>query len=185
MTGLPLTTLFLITSKHNEANKEENRDGNNDNLSWNCGAEGQTDDAAIERLRNRQVKNFLTLTLLSIGAPMILMGDEVRRTQQGNNNAYCQNNELGWFDWSLIDKHADIHNFVKHLIHVRLQLDVSQAEYSMSLNQLLNKSLITWHGVKLNQPDWSRHSHSVAFTVQSLSGTIAMHFHAECLSRCA
>ena len=104
--GFTLNDLVSYNSKHNEANKEENRDGNNDNLSWNCGIEGPTDDAAVEALRNRQVKNFLTLTLLSIGAPMILMGDEVRRTQYGNNNAYCQDNELSWFDWSLIEKHA-------------------------------------------------------------------------------
>jgi len=174
--GFTLNDLVSYNNKHNEANNEENRDGSNDNHSWNCGIEGPTDDAAIEQLRNRQVKNFLTLTLLSIGAPMILMGDEVRRTQYGNNNAYCQNNELSWFDWSLIQKHADIHRFVKFLIHQRLQRDVSQAEYSMSLNQLLGKASITWHGIKLNQPDWSQHSHSIAFTIQSLSGTLAMHF---------
>ena len=73
----------------------------NDNLSWNCGVEGPTDDPDIERLRNRQVKNFLTVTLLAMGAPMLLMGDEVRRTQGGNNNAYCQDNEISWFDWRL------------------------------------------------------------------------------------
>ena len=148
--GFTLNDLVSYNSKHNEANKEENRDGNNDNLSWNCGIEGPTDDPAIESLRNRQVKNFLTLTLLSIGAPMILMGDEVRRTQYGNNNAYCQNNELSWFDWSLVEKHSDIHRFVKHLIHARLQRDVSKAEYSMSLNQLLQKafSKLAWCKIK-------------------------------------
>jgi glycogen operon protein len=174
--GFTLNDLVSYNNKHNEANNEENRDGNNDNLSWNCGVEGPTDDAAVEQLRNRQVKNFLVLTLLSIGAPMILMGDEVRRTQYGNNNAYCQNNELSWFDWSLVQEHADIQRFVKHLVHIRMQRDASQAEYSMSLNQLLGKAPITWHGIKLNQPDWSQASHSIAFTVQSLSSTLIMHF---------
>jgi glycogen operon protein len=174
--GFTLNDLVSYNAKHNEANHEENRDGNNDNLSWNCGVEGPTDNAAIESLRNRQVKNFFALTLLSIGAPMILMGDEVRQTQYGNNNAYCQNNELSWFDWSLHEKHRDIYRFVKHLIYARLQRDTSKAEYSMSLNQLLGKGIIKWHGTKLNQPDWSPHSHSIAFTVQSLSGAIMMHF---------
>jgi glycogen operon protein len=173
--GFTLNDLVSYNSKHNEANKEENRDGNNDNLSWNCGIEGPTDDPAIESLRNRQVKNFL-VALLSIGTPMILMGDEVRRTQYGNNNAYCQNNELSWFDWSLPGKHSDIYRFVKLLIDGRLQRDVSKPEYSMSLNQLLQKRLVTWHGVKLNQPDWSHQSHCIAFTIQSLSGDIMTHY---------
>jgi len=126
-------------------------------------------------LRNKQVKNFLALTLASIGAPLILMGDEVRRTQFGNNNAYCQDNEISWFDWSLLEKHADIHRFLKHLIRVRLQRDASQEEYSMSLNQLLKKGLIKWHGIKLFEPDWSYDSHSIAFTIQSLGGDMMMH----------
>jgi isoamylase len=174
--GFTLNDLVSYNSKHNEANNEDNRDGNNDNLSWNCSVEGPSKDAAIDSLRNKQVKNFLALTLLSIGAPMILMGDEVRRTQCGNNNAYCQNNELNWFDWSLTEKHGDIHRFVKHLIRVRLQRDAAKTEYSMSLNQLLEKGTVKWHSVKLNQPDWSQHSHSIAFTVQSLSGSTMMHF---------
>jgi glycogen operon protein len=83
------------------------------NLSWNCGAEGPTADPDIERLRGRQVKNFLAITLLSVGVPMLLMGDEVRRTQGGNNNAYCQDNELSWFDWTLVERHRDLHRFVR------------------------------------------------------------------------
>src|SRR6202035_2418088 len=96
------------SQKHNEANGEFNRDGANDNRSYNWGVEGPTDDAQVERLRNRQVKNFLTVTMISLGLPMILMGDEVRRTQNGNNNAWCQDNETSWFDWSLVAKHADV-----------------------------------------------------------------------------
>lgn len=174
--GFTLNDLVSYNSKHNEANSEENRDGNNDNLSWNCGIEGPTNDVGVESLRNRQIKNFLALTLLSIGAPMILMGDEVRRTQYGNNNAYCQDSQISWFDWSLVEKHADIHRFVKCLIHMRLQRDAAKAEYSMSLNQLLGQASISWHGIKLNQPDWSPQSHSIAFTIQSLSGAIMIHY---------
>ena len=91
--GFTLNDLVSYDRKHNEENGEGNRDGSDDNRSWNCGVEGPTDDPAVERLRNRQVKNFLTVTLLSLGMPMILMGDEVRRTQRGNNNAYCHDDE--------------------------------------------------------------------------------------------
>src|SRR4029077_18083385 len=101
--------------KHNEANGEGNRDGASQNLSWNCGVEGVTADLEVERLRNRQVKNFLTLTLLATGTPMIQMGDEVRRTQGANNNAYCQDNAISWFDWQLVEEQADIHRFARAL----------------------------------------------------------------------
>ena len=114
--GFSLNDLVSYDRKHNEANGENNRDGADDNRSWNCGVEGPTDDAVIEALRNRQVKNFMTVTLLSLGMPMILMGDEVRRTQGGNNNAYCHDNEANWFDWALVTKHADVHRFVRLLI---------------------------------------------------------------------
>jgi glycogen operon protein len=108
-----LNDLVSYNEKHNEANGECN--GSNDNVSWNCSEEDPSDSAAVEALRNRQVKNFLALALLSAGTPMLLMGDEVRRTQRGNNNAYWQDNELTWFDWSLLERHADIHRFVREL----------------------------------------------------------------------
>jgi isoamylase len=174
--GFTLNDLVSFNSKHNEANDEGNRDGGDQNYSWNCGAEGHSTDPGVESLRNRLVKNFLALTLLSVGAPMILMGDEVRRTQYGNNNAYCQDNEISWFDWDLIDKHPDILRFVKQLVKQRLFRDTTKKEYRMSLTQLMEKMLVTWHGVKLYRPDWSGNSHSIAFTVQSLSGEMAMHF---------
>src|SRR5262249_40572710 len=101
--GFTLNDLVSYNEKHNEANGEGNRDGADDNRSWNCGAEGPSTDPDIEALRNRQVKNFLTVTMLSLGIPMIGMGDEVRRSQFGNNNAYCQDNEISWFDWSLLE----------------------------------------------------------------------------------
>lgn len=174
--GFTLNDLVSYNSKHNEANGEDNRDGSNDNISWNGGEEGPTNNPIIEAWRNRQIKNFFAITLLSVGAPMILMGDEIRRTQQGNNNAYCQDNELSWFDWSLINKHKDLFRFVKELINHRIIRDSAQEEYAMSLRELLDQRLITWHGVKLNEPDWAENSHSIAFTVQSLSGSMAMHF---------
>src|SRR6185436_18847605 len=117
--GLTLNDLVSFNGKHNESNRENNRDGSDYNLSWNCGCEGETADPEVERLRARQVKNFLTLTLLAIGTPMMLMGDEVRRSQGGNNNAYCQNSETSWFDWTLLEKRADLHRFVASLISCR------------------------------------------------------------------
>ena len=134
--GFTLNDLVSYNQKHNEANGEDNRDGADDNRSWNCGVEGPTDDPAVEKLRNRQVKNFLTVTMLSLGVPMILMGDEVRRTQHGNNNAYCQDNEISWFDWTLLSKHADVHRFVRLLIARRLLRDVEHERRRVSLNQI-------------------------------------------------
>ena len=173
--GFTLNDLVSYNEKHNEANGEGNRDGCDNNLSWNCGAEGQTGDPAIERLRNRQVKNFLTLTLFSVGAPMLLMGDEVRRTQLGNNNAYCQANELSWFDWNLVEKHADIHRFLKLLISVRKRRDLAREESDPTLNELLSRAKVRWHGIKLDQPDWSEHSHALALSAASFRARFHMH----------
>src|SRR3954462_10572203 len=106
--GFTLNDVASYNEKHNEANGEENRDGAGDNRSWNCGVEGPTDDPAIEALRHRQIKNLLAINLLSAGPPMLTMGDEVRRTQRGTNNAYCQDNDISWFDWSLLERHTDI-----------------------------------------------------------------------------
>jgi glycogen operon protein len=174
--GFTLNDLVSYNDKHNEANGENNRDGHNENFSWNHGHEGPTDDPKIEALRNRQVKNLLAITLLSLGTPMLLMGDEVRRTQLGNNNAYCQDNEISWFDWSLVEKHADILRFVQRLIHVRLNLDVLRGDSSASLTEFLHQAKIQWHGVTLNRPDWKDGSHSLAMTMQCLRETCAFHF---------
>jgi glycogen operon protein len=173
--GFTLNDLVSYEQKHNEANGEQNRDGANDNRSWNCGVEGPTDDPVIEKLRNRQVKNFLTLTMLSLGVPMILMGDEVRRTQRGNNNAYCQDNEISWFDWSLVEKHADIRRFVSLLASRRLLRDLDPKKQHTSLTQMLRESTIAWHGVKLNQPDWGDQSHSLAFTADLPRDRVVLH----------
>jgi glycogen operon protein len=164
--GFTLNDLVSYNQKHNELNGEGNRDGASDNRSWNCGVEGPSDDLNVEALRNRQVKNFLTVTMLSLGVPMIGMGDEVRRSQFGNNNAYCQDNETSWFDWTLLERHSDVNRFVRLLIENRLARDVEAEEHRLSLSQLLGAARKTWHGVKLGQPDWSPSSHSIALTAQ-------------------
>jgi glycogen operon protein len=173
--GFTLNDLVSYNSKHNEANGENNRDGANDNRSWNCGVEGPTDDPAVEKLRNRQIKNFLTVTMLSVGMPTLLMGDEVRRTQLGNNNAYCQDNEISWFDWTLLTKHADILRFVTLLNARRVLRDAEPERHRVTLNQLLRGVNLAWHGVKLNQPDWSECSHSIAFTVEIREEKLLFH----------
>jgi glycogen operon protein len=160
--GFTLNDVVSYDVKHNEANGEDNRDGANDNRSWNCGVEGPTDDPNIERLRNRQIKNFLTITMLSLGVPMIGMGDEVRSSQRGNNNAYCQDNETSWLDWTLVEKHADVHRFVTLLTARRVLRDAGHEYQRVSLNQLIQEANKKWHGVKLGQPDWSDDAHSLA-----------------------
>src|SRR5262249_17899887 len=155
--------LVTYDHKHNEANGENNRDGSDDNRSWNCGAEGPTDDAAVERLRNRQGKNYLTITLMSLGVPMGLMGDEVRQTQRGNNKAYCQDSEISWLDWRLLEKHADVHRFLRLLIERRLLRSVDYERDRTSLTTLIREAKKAWHGVQLFHPDWTDGSHSLAF----------------------
>jgi glycogen operon protein len=158
--GFTLNDLVSYNDKHNEANGEDNRDGNNQNDSWNCGAEGPTDDPQIEALRQRQLRNFFTILLTSQGRPMFQMGDEVRRTQQGNNNAYCQDNEISWFDWSRVDSQSDLMRFVKGLLHFR-QNSVLYRDRHYWFEP--GGTDIHWHGVRLDQPDFGENSHSLAF----------------------
>jgi len=167
--GFTLDDLVSYDRKHNEANGEDNRDGADDNRSWNCGVEGPTDDPAVDKLRTRQVKNFFTVTILSGGMPMMVMGDEVRRTQDGNNNAYCQDNETSWFDWTLLAKRADVHRFVSLLNSRRVLRDVEHERQRVALNQLIRQADLTWHGVRLHEPDWGHNSHSVALTTRFAS----------------
>jgi isoamylase len=173
--GFSLNDLVSYNQKHNEANREDNRDGADDNRSWNCGVEGPTNDPDIERLRTRQVKNFLTVTLLSFGLPMILMGDEVRRTQLGNNNPYCQDNEISWFDWSLLTKYADVHRFATLLMARRLLRDTGPELERITLTELIRDATRGWHGVKLNQPDWSDQSHTLAFSAETRNRKLFFH----------
>ena len=173
--GFTLNDLVSYNQKHNEPNGEDNRDGTNDNRSWNCGIEGPTNDSIVELLRNRQAKNFLAVTVLSLGMPMLLMGDEVRRTQGGNNNPYCQDNETSWFDWTLLDKEADLHRFVKLLLSRRVLRRFDGEQQRVSLNQLLRHARKAWHGTKLNQPDWSNQSHSLAVSASVWSEKLCFH----------
>jgi glycogen operon protein len=162
--GFSLNDLVSYNQKHNEANNDQNRDGSNDNISWNHGHEGPTDDPAIDKLRNRQVKNFLASMLLSIGTPMLLMGDEMRRTQNGNNNDYCHDDESNWLDWNLLRKHADVHRFVT-LLNARRVMRSTEHELSrLTLTQLIERAKKAWHGVKLHQPDWGDSSRAIAFS---------------------
>jgi isoamylase len=166
--GFTLNDLVSYDAKHNEANGDQNRDGTDNNYSWNCGVEGPTDDPAIEQLRTRQIKNFLALTLLAVGTPMLLAGDEMRHSQQGNNNAYCRNDELFSFDWTLLERHGEVHRFIKQIIALRLNRKLPTEGFDMTLQELLRKRPVQWHGVKPNSPDWSEQSHSLAATAALL-----------------
>jgi glycogen operon protein len=165
--GFTLNDLVSYNQKHNQANGENNCDGIADDSSWNCGVEGPTEDPEVEALRNRQVKNFFTVQLMAVGTPMLLMGDEIRRSQGGNNNAYCIDDEATWLDWRLLERHADVHAFVKRLVAARLAPGVVDESMPYTLNQVLQRSHLDWHGVALGRPDWSDHSHSLAFTAHS------------------
>ena len=173
--GFTVNDLVSYDHKHNEDNGEDNRDGCHENRSWNCGFEGPTDDSVIERLRNRQVKNFLTAVMLSAGVPMFVMGDEGRRTQRGNNNAYCQDNDTSWLDWNLLSKHSDVVRFVKLLIERRMLRDVAHERWRETLTEALSEIKPAWHGVKLNQPDWSPFSHSVVIGGELKSERVLAH----------
>jgi len=173
--GFTLNDLVSYNTKHNEANGHDNQDGAFDNLSWNCGVEGPTDDPEVERLRNRQVKNFLTIAMLSVGTPMLLMGDEVRRTQRGNNNAYCLNNDTTWFDWDLAVRHGDIRRFTKELIALRSCRNLPIERLDMTLRELLRHQPVTWHGVKLDAPDWGQDSHTLAASAHLFGNQAQLH----------
>ncbi|MGH2537326.1 MAG: glycogen debranching protein GlgX [Candidatus Promineifilaceae bacterium] len=173
--GFTLNDLVSYSVKHNEANGEGNRDGFDHNLSANYGVEGPSDDPQIEAVRNRQVKNFLVLNLLSLGLPMLLMGDEVRRSQAGNNNAYCQDNEISWLDWRLGERYADIGRFTQKLIALRLRQDLFRVRPGLTLADFLHQARIHWHGTKLGAPDWGPNSHSLAATIECLNGRCLLH----------
>jgi glycogen operon protein len=174
--GYTLHDLVSYNDKHNLANGEGNRDGSNHNLSWNCGVEGATDDPDVLGLRQRQVKNLLAINLLSLGTPMLLMGDEMGRSQQGNNNAYCQDNPLSWLDWTLLQQHAELHRFVRGLIRVRNLRESVREDHHLTLAELMARVKVQMHGVRLGAPDVSAASHSLAITASSLSGDLLMHF---------
>lgn len=163
--GFTLRDLFSYNEKHNLENGENNRDGSNDNWSWNCGAEGETYDVEILALRERMQKNALTLLFLSQGIPMINMGDECGRTLHGNNNAYCHDEDWNWLDWSLPQAFSGFHRFFKRIAAFRAEHPVfRQSKFLTGTDQLgSGYADISWHGVQAWKPDWSFASRTVAF----------------------
>jgi len=159
--GFTLMDLVSYDGKHNEANGENNNDGGNDNESWNCGWEGQTDDAGIQWLRRKQIKNAATMLLVSQGTPMILSGDEIGNSQNGNNNAYCQDNAISWLDWSLLEENAELFRFFRHMIAFR------QSHPGLRCSSYLSGAdggtEVSWHGLKAWDADWSESSRTLAF----------------------
>ena len=162
--GFTLADVVSYNEKHNDANGEQNRDGDNDNNSWNCGTEGPTNDPAILALRRRQMKNALAMLLLSQGVPMLLMGDEVGRSQQGNNNTYCQDNELNWLDWSLVKQNAELFRFCQALIALRKSHPALRHPYFAGSGKGDRGALeISWHGTSPWHADLSGTSRVLAF----------------------
>lgn len=168
--GFTLADLVSYNVKHNEANGEDNRDGINENYSWNCGAEGETNNPKIRQLRRKQIKNALAMLLLSQGVPMLSMGDEIGRTQLGNNNAYCHDSPLTWLDWSLTEANAGLLRFCQRLIAFRRSHPVLRQSaypgYRTPDGDLLE---VSWHGIYPWQPDWAPHSRTLAAMLSSVT----------------
>ena len=163
--GFTLRDLVSYNVKHNETNGEGNSDGANDNNSWNHGTEGATDDPAINALRERQMKNAIAILLTSQGVPMLLMGDEMGRTQNGNNNTYCHDNELNWLDWGLVEQYAGLHRFVSAAARFRQAHPVLRNAAHLRNADYVHSGYpdISWHGERAWQPDWSQSSRRLAF----------------------
>ncbi len=153
--GFTLNDLVSYNQKHNWGNGEDNRDGCQHNLSWNCGQEGPTDDPEMLALRSRQMRNFLTTLLVSQGVPFISHGDEFGRTQQGNNNAYCQDNEISWTDWRLAEKNQGLLRFTRMMIALRKKY------FALNREEFVNR--VSWHGTRIGDPDWTGKSRTLAF----------------------
>jgi glycogen operon protein len=175
--GFTLNDLVSYDHKHNDANGEGNRDGMDDNASWNCGVEGPSADEAVENLRQRQLKNFAVILLLSRGVPMILGGDEVRRTQHGNNNAYCQDSEISWMDWAQLEEHAGILRFFTLMIAFRKQHPVlRQPRFFDGAKNERGLEDVAWHGCRLFEPGFEDpNSKVLAFTLAGMDGEADLH----------
>jgi len=161
--GFTLNDLVSYEQKHNEANMGDNKDGTDNNMSWNCGTEGPTNDSQINGLRDRQKRNFLATLFLSQGVPMLLAGDEIGRTQGGNNNAYCQNNEISWLDWSLDGQEKELLEFTRQLIRLRHEHPVFRRKSFFMGRKLFGSHLkdIEWikpDGTEMTEQDWNQSS---------------------------
>jgi glycogen operon protein len=166
--GFTLWDLVSYDTKRNRANGEDNRDGNDNNLSWGCGADGPTEDPAILVLRRRQARNFMAILMLSQGVPMLLAGDEVLRSQQGNNNAYCQDNPISWIDWGQVEQNRDMLDLVRGLIALRLRHPSLTRQRFLTGRAEPGRSQpdIVWHGVGLEAPGWDDpQARALAFTL--------------------
>jgi glycogen operon protein len=163
--GFTMMDLVSFNDKHNEANGEENRDGGNDNYSWNCGIEGFSDDHGVVFLRKKQIKNFFTLLMVSQGIPMVLSGDEFGNSQKGNNNAYCQDNEISWLDWDLLEQNNDLYTFVKRIIAFRKNHPALRNRFHFQNRDYMGSGYadITWHGNEPWASDWSDNNRRIAF----------------------
>jgi isoamylase len=169
--GFTLADLVSYDGKHNEANGQNNRDGNDNNLSWNCGVEGDTTDARILGLRRQQAKNFMALLMLSRGVPMVRGGDEVLQSQRGNNNVYCQDNELSWFDWGRVSSQAEMLRFTREMIAFRQRHPSLTANRFYTGKTIPGRDIpdIAWHGTRLQQPPWGDAGARVlAFTIAGI-----------------
>ena len=164
--GFTLKDLVSFNTKHNFANKEKNRDGDNHNNSCNYGIEGPTTNLLINDLRKRQQKNFLLSLFISRGVPMLLMGDEIGRSQGGNNNSWCQDNALGWMNWYENQQDLELLDFLKSLIKIRKQLNkLINPKFLSNKRNVDNMPRYHWHGTKIDNPDWSSWSHTIAFSI--------------------
>jgi isoamylase len=161
--GYSLEDLVSYQQKHNFINGEEGRDGSNDNHSWNCGIEGLSANPDILKLRDRQKKNFLLALMISLGIPMVLMGDEYAHTRMGNNNPYCQDEECNWFLWEKLQENASFFRFVQYMIQFR-----KEKKHLFCRDSFLSKEDVFWHGKKPLEPDWGEKSRLVAFTIKDL-----------------
>jgi glycogen operon protein len=173
--GFTLKDLVSYNNKHNEDNGEDNHDGSDNNLSYNYGSEGPSNDPVLVKIRERQMKNFIATLLVSLGTPMILGGDEIGRTQRGNNNAYCQDNDISWYDWSLVEKNREFFRFVKEMIAFRLRHPgFMRPEFYTGRDGNYNAIPdITWYTEKGTSPDWERVGYSLALQVNGSISDVA------------
>ena len=156
--GFTLMDMVSYDIKHNEANGEDNRDGTDYNQSWNCGAEGPSRKKRIMQMRRKQIRNALLMLFLSQGTPLLMMGDEFGRTKKGNNNSYCQDNDISWLNWSLLNSNSSIHEFVKHVIRFRKEHSVFHMEKEPALMDYRCVGLpdVSYHGLKTWCPMFDR-----------------------------
>ena len=175
--GFTTNDVVSYNEKHNDANGEGNRDGSSNNESWNCGTEGPTDDEAINLLRERQIRNFMSTLILSQGTPMLLAGDEFGRTQGGNNNAYCQDSEISWLNWAIEAKGQTLQRFVQKLTYIRHEYPM--LHYTRFLNGRLKDTIdtkdVTWvrpDGNEITQDDWEHPEYKIFGMLLDIRGYV-------------